>query len=194
MGACQDITEFRRAEAAELREHELRRAEIAIRVVIAEMDRFTDLQRVVHVIHLKLIALGLEHDTASIQVVNTEGTDFITFALGTHEPVENWQQILGKLANTSWPKASDHAERFPWVIEAWKTGACNYQPDTASDDLRQLGTRSQVDVPFSHGTLAISSGHSAAFAAADIALLERFARVLSDGFRRFLDLLARERA
>ena len=48
--------------------------------------------------------------------------------------------------------------------------------------------RAVVDVPFSHGTLAVSSSRPDAFSAEDIAVLQELAAVLSEGFRRMADL------
>ncbi len=56
----------------------------------------------------------------------------------------------------------------------------------------QRNVRSVLDVPFSHGTLAVSSKEPEAFAPGDIDLLKTVAAWLSDGFRRLDDLRALE--
>jgi len=48
--------------------------------------------------------------------------------------------------------------------------------------------RSVLDVPFSHGTLAINSSEANAFSDHDIASMQALAEVLSEGFRRLDDL------
>ena len=52
--------------------------------------------------------------------------------------------------------------------------------------------RATIDVPFSHGTLAVSSPVPNAFTRRDIVSLQGLAEVLSDGFRRLDDLQALE--
>lgn len=47
---------------------------------------------------------------------------------------------------------------------------------------------SVIDVPFSHGTLAVNSEKPDAFSKQDIVLLEKMAQVLSEGFKRTEDL------
>ena len=53
--------------------------------------------------------------------------------------------------------------------------------------------RSVIDVPFSHGTLAINSEEPDAFSPADITYMERLGGLLSEAFRRLRDIEARER-
>jgi signal transduction histidine kinase/DNA-binding NarL/FixJ family response regulator len=50
------------------------------------------------------------------------------------------------------------------------------------------GLRSIVDVPFSHGTLAVSSRQPDVYRSEDIEMLRELAEVLSEGFRRMDDL------
>lgn len=59
-------------------------------------------------------------------------------------------------------------------------------------DDRRLAIASLVDVPFSHGTLAVSSRIPAGFSGEDIDFFEDLADVLTDGFRRLADLRALE--
>jgi len=52
--------------------------------------------------------------------------------------------------------------------------------------------RSVVDIPFSHGTLAVNSTEPNAFSQEDIELLQEMAQVLSEGFTRMEDLQSLE--
>ena len=73
-----------------------------------------------------------------------------------------------------------------------------YRPDLAESDsygerANFAGTngesiRTLLDVPFTHGTLAVSSYVPNAFSSDDITTFERLAKVLSEGFRRRDDL------
>ena len=78
----------------------------------------------------------------------------------------------------------------------WRGGEVVYRRDLESEDpydeRRYMQThariRSVVDMPFSHGTLAVSSLEPDAFAEQDLELLRELAGVLSEGFRRIEDL------
>ena len=194
-----DITERKRAEEALEREHAIRQAEAAVRVQIAALDRPVDLWDVVAEISRQLDRLGVVHDSCSIQIVNAEGNDF--FSLGKQKPVnlfrwKNWKLRDGKvvrLKGISWEKCSDNAADYPWVIQVWRTGETRYVPCTPAGE-KFFGDFSLIDVPFSQGTLAIHRRQPHAYTDSDIALLQRFADILSEGFKRFLDIVERTQA
>ena len=89
------------------------------------------------------------------------------------------------------------------VARFWGASAPVYRPDLHRDDPhgerdeleRDYGRaiRSVIDVPFSHGTLAINSEEPDAFSATNISCLQRLASLLSEAFRRRRDIEARER-
>ena len=90
------------------------------------------------------------------------------------------------------------------VLDMWRAGEVCYRRDLVAQDalaeaepLRQIhgDIRSVLDVPFSHGTLAVNSAAPAAFSDDHIIILQEFAEALSEGFRRLDDLhkLAAER-
>jgi PAS domain S-box-containing protein len=88
------------------------------------------------------------------------------------------------------------------IAEFWRQGTPAYRPDLWTDDPYQEceGLRSNfdhpvrciLDVPFSHGTLAVNSDRPHAFSAADRAAIEGLAAVLSEAFRRRDDLIELE--
>ena len=83
------------------------------------------------------------------------------------------------------------------VIQIWRAGLPVYRRDLETTDTYQervllekgLGhpVRSVLDVPFSHGTLAVNSSAAHAFLDEDIASLKAVAGVLSEGFGRMED-------
>ncbi|MCC7263160.1 MAG: hypothetical protein IT369_11640 [Candidatus Latescibacteria bacterium] len=85
---------------------------------------------------------------------------------------------------------------------AWRSRQMLYRPDLHQEDIYRERSwadshpispvRCVVDVPFSHGTLAINSPSPYAFSAADLEVVQEAARILSDGFRRLDDLQALE--
>jgi hypothetical protein len=78
------------------------------------------------------------------------------------------------------------------LVEIWRAGTPNYRRDLDAEDVHgerePLSTTygqtvlSVLDVPFSHGTLAINSTQAHAFSSADIAFLEELAQILSTSF------------
>ena len=189
----QEISDREVAEVALAREYLLRSAEDAIRVQIASMDQPEHLCRVVEEIGVQLRRLGIAHDSCTIQVINEQGTDFVSFSTYIHR---EWQdEFMAFITTGSRGELPSHAELYPWVVEVWKTGQAR------SVGCTEIGGRgatfsdlSLVDVAFSHGTLAINKKQIDAFDGQDVDLLERLARVLSEGFQRFLDIVERKKA
>jgi hypothetical protein len=80
------------------------------------------------------------------------------------------------------------------IYRIWETQQVAYRPDVLAEDLfneaiahaDEYGApvRAIVDVPFSHGTLAVNSTEPQAFSEAHIADLQALADALSDGVRR----------
>lgn len=84
------------------------------------------------------------------------------------------------------------------LVDFWRGGKPVYRRDLHSEDpyseSRHIpAMRAVIDMPFSHGTLAVSSNQPHAFGARDLDTLENMAVVLSEGFRRLDDLQALER-
>ena len=90
------------------------------------------------------------------------------------------------------------------VLDIWGAGEVVYRRDLKVEDplgeAVRIGqvygdVRCVLDVPFSHGTLAVNAAEPSAFAEDDVAVLGELAEALSEGFRRLDDLqqLAAER-
>ena len=184
--------ELRQAHESEEEEQRQQQAEQTVRLKIAQMDEPDEMGAVVEGLREQLTALGVAHDSCSVQVVNEQGTDYLSgisrdfFARKAHEGHPFFTQGL------DWEKVSDLPEQHPWVIEVWKTGTPRYDPHSQISSL-PAGS-SVIDVPFSHGTLAICAHRPHAFGERSIEILQRFARVLTDGFQRYLDLIAKQQA
>ena len=176
----QEILERKQAEERRNWEVQVREAESVVRLKVASMDQTEGLCDVVGVIRKQLDRLGVKYDTCSIQIVNEEGTDFISIGDVPHNDFGFWTKILAG----SWEKSTSHPEAYPWIIDVWKSGKPRYDPECGA-----LGGKSLIDVPFSQGTLAINALHSHAFCQADVAVLQRFAEVLSEAYTRFRDLI-----
>jgi len=95
---------------------------------------------------------------------------------------------------------------LPWtqfIVDIWKNQEIAYRPDLSRED--PFGesvffrdgvkpVRCVIDIPFSHGTLALNSTEPNAFADWQIEFLQEMADVLSEGFRRLDDLRALEQS
>ena len=107
-------------------------------------------------------------------------------------PIEWHDEFMTFLTTGSRSAAKTFAQVHTWVTEVWRTGNSRYDP--RADLSGSYSNMSLLDVAFSHGILAINKREPNAFGAGDIALLERFAKVLSEGFQRFEDIVARKQA
>jgi PAS domain S-box-containing protein len=101
-----------------------------------------------------------------------------------------------------WQTQVDDAIGDEKVARLWCEGRAVYRRDLDQADPyheRQFlaqgygaARRSVLDVPYSHGTLAVNSDLPNAFSDDDIAVLEDLAQVLTEGLRRLEDLRASE--
>ena len=167
------------------RERRLGEAEAALRLRIAEMREPQHLVVVAEEIERQVRELDIQFSSCSVQVINEPGDDFVSITgdtLRSEHPL--WSDGL------AWSRVSRDATKFPWVTEAWRTGAHRYDPHVTC-----LGAhvRSVVDVPFSQGTVAVNSFQEDAFTQHDIEALQRLADVLSEGFQRYQDLFEQRR-
>ena len=187
----QELQQRLQAEESLKNEHRLRQAGATIRIQIAKMNRPQDLCDVVKEISVQLEAQEIEHDACSIQLINSQGTDFVS--VGQELPEQSLDLVSSVISSgILWPKMTDNAEVYPWVIDVWKTGEPRYIPSTSEEDHLWPGL-SLIDVPFSQGTIAIHRKKPNAYREEEIAALQYFADVLSDGFQRFIDITERKR-
>ncbi len=87
--------------------------------------------------------------------------------------------------------------KSPLIVRFWKEGQLVYRRDLQTDDaygeaVKLTNIRCVIDVPFSHGTVAISSTYPNAFAEEELQTLREMAIALSEGYRRMEDLQALE--
>jgi CheY-like chemotaxis protein len=185
----QELTERRRAERALKEEYQLREAETALRVRVASIDEPQDLFALVEGISRQLHQLGVTHEHCSLQVVNKSGDDFISLS---KENAFHTSRTWSKLADLSWDRDSGNMEDYPWIIEEWKKKETRYEPSNPRGNRLPEGI-SVLDVPFPHGTLALSTNTVHAFSDRDIEIAERLAGVISFESQRLDDIIARGR-
>ncbi|MDP6699204.1 MAG: PAS domain S-box protein, partial [Candidatus Latescibacteria bacterium] len=164
----------------------LHEAEKAVRRKIAEMQRPEDLNGPLREIRRQLQTLGVDHDSASIQVVNEDGNDFVSIFPNTAQDIS-----FQRLVDRAWPRESTGVADYPWVIEVWQSGRPHYDPCTGIGIWRE-GV-AVIDVPLGDiGTLAINKRSPGVFGEDDIALLQGLADVLADGCQRAIDLASHQ--
>ena len=84
------------------------------------------------------------------------------------------------------------------LLQIWRAQELVYRPDLEQEDPYDershlsVSLRAVVDVPFSQGTLAVSSLQPRTFSETDLEILRETAQVLSEGFSRMEDLLSLE--
>ena len=180
------------AEIAARRRQEARQMALArVRQEVWRMQSARDIRSVLAAIWDSLRELGVPFHRCTMHVVDADSRPPSVRVYGYSESGEYRPPAL-------------EPEVVDLIIEMWRHGKPIYRPDLRRDDPHgeasrigaTMGTvRSVLDVPFSHGTLAVNSAEPDAFSAAHTAVLQQLAGVLSEGFRRLHDLqdLAAER-
>ncbi|MDA0338224.1 MAG: hypothetical protein O2782_23900, partial [bacterium] len=158
---------------------------IQIREQVWKMRRAEDIVHVLTTLRDGFEKLGLRYTACGINLVR-EGGGFVTHTMerGTDwipPPGEGPQPVI---------------ERF------WREGEVAYRRDLQADDpygewrwlasLFAKPARCIIDIPFSHGTLALNHTEANAFSADQVELLQDLAASLEEGFRRMDDLTALE--
>ena len=151
-----------------------------------------DIDQVLNTVQISLGELKIPFVACSLNLVN----------LGDEPPQEIFYHM--GVAAGDWSVAEDdHAVEV--IREIWQRGEVVYRRDPqAEDELDEQGNidrvygqriRSVVEIPFSHGTLAVNSDRAAAFSPDHIDQLRELVGVLEEGFYRKDDLerLARSR-
>lgn len=179
-------------EIAERAHREVRRSTLSrVREQVWRMQTSSDIDNVVTSIWEGLDRLGVPFQNCDIQVV-----DPVTAAppVTIYDHQSSGPRIL--------PGGQDGAAEA--VVDMWRRGETVYRQDLHREDPQgESGrmrafygeVRSVLDVPFSHGTLAVNSAAPSNFTDEHVEMLEELAEVLSEGFRRLADLqdLAAER-
>lgn len=179
-----DVTDRLRSEREIAREREVRDAEGRLRLHIASMDQLRDIKGIISEISTQIRGLGVVHDACTIQLVDRAGKGHLV--LGA-ERDEDWQ-TLAEMMDEFGPEGRQMSAEHPRTLAVWRSGEARYEPVVHFDGGRDVAL---IEAAYSRGTLAISRQLPGEFTEDDIAVVLRFADVLSDGFRRFEDLAER---
>ena len=179
----EDVTDRVKRQREERRRTALER----VRGSVYEMREATDIQSVLVELHHQLKGVGIQFDNCSVQVVTDEKRrESVSYQI-TSKGIQSIATTLDLEVNRA-------------VAEAWGGQQVVYRSDLDREDLYGEGEllrgdigyrsriRSVVDVPFSHGTIAINSVRPEAFSEEEIETLGQFAAVLSEAYIRFEDI------
>jgi len=157
-----------------------------IRKAVWEMQNSRDIEGLVKKVEIAIKQLAIPFLDFGVNIVEEEdeGLKVSHYFLPQGEA---W--IIGE------KKSADERSQ---VVQFWRSGEVVSRRDPEGIDLYssrnvQRTVRSVLDVPFSHGTMAVNSTDIDAFSPRDIGVLAEIASVLSEGFQRLDDLQAIER-
>ena len=177
------VEELERQEVERSRRQALQLAQFRVREAVWRMQRPEDIDRVTEVIGECLQSLGIEYLGFGVNLVaEKKGEAQVEF----HSVGKGGERIESR---------PDSGEAL--IARTWRERIPLYRRDIQTEDEygergyieAQFGpVRSVLDVPFSHGTLAINSREPDAFSKESIDALQALAEVLSEGYRRLQDL------
>ena len=160
-----------------------------VREAVQEMQDPTDIQQVLVTVREGLVAMEIPFQDWGINIV---------------DPSSDPPRVTFYNMSSAGPlKTGEQEERMGDLIVAfWSKGEPVFRRDLEAEDRyrerEHVGSkyghsvRSVLDIPFSHGTLAVNSAVPEAFSGGDIAFLQTLAGVLSEGYTRLDDLQALE--
>ncbi|MBT4497913.1 MAG: hypothetical protein HOC74_09350, partial [Gemmatimonadetes bacterium] len=156
----------------------------SIRGEVFKMARSQDIEQVLAAIHKGLGELGVSFHACGMSIIDAD--------------IDPPQMRCCNITHDGrWMEATTQPESVAALLHFWRGKETVYRRDLHSEDnfgedeilhdAFSKPIRSIVDVPFSHGTLAVNSTEPDAFSDADIEILEGMAEVLSAGFVRLDD-------
>ena len=177
LASLRDTTERKRQEARNLAGQQVREA-------VWKMRSADDVDQLLATVRVGLETLAVPFHWCGINTVDAS-TDPPEVRIHNMTTEEEW--------------SSDTIVEPNYVVtQFWREGVPVYRKDLDTEDLYQERTgiakevRAVLDMPFSHGTLAVNSTEPDAFSDQDITSLQALGEVLSEGFRRMDDLRALE--
>ncbi|MCC7261401.1 MAG: GAF domain-containing protein [Candidatus Latescibacteria bacterium] len=177
---------------------QLLRALHQVRAAVWQMSREEDIHQVLESMSAALQDLGLAFDNLGVNIIDTAGeAPEVRFFIYKPSAAGGWWERDSRTQ----PDNAAMRCSIGRLVQFWQAGETVYRPDLQRDDpygeYAQLssgnpGIRSLIDLPFTHGTLALNSRQPHAFSG-HLEILEAVAQVLSEGFSRVNDLRALER-
>ena len=183
------------------RDRQLRTTNEALRSEISERQRAQEQHRARYLVREQVWAMssaeGIEGVLEAVgQNLRTLGVSFDYCSANIVDPSMVAPPVVyGVNEQGQWTKRK--AAGTETILKLWRQPGPVYRRDITTHDpygesARFPHIRSIVDVPFSHGTLGVSSDRAEAFSERDLDVLSDMARLLSEGFRRMEDLRSLE--
>ena len=166
-----------------------------VRQAVRTLVDAEDLSPLLEVIGTQLQCLHIPFQVLGINLIAPDRAELVAKHLLRQAGSTGW----------SWERQTQHdpLARKGVIVDFWRAGQVVYRPDLGQEDpylesgwaSRHPGqvVRSVVDVPFSHGTLAVNSSQPRAFSEDHLLILREMAAALSEGFHRQDDLRAFKR-
>jgi PAS domain S-box-containing protein len=177
-----------RKRVAELEERERLHGPIIdrIREEVLRMQRGEDIEPVLTAVWKGLEQLGIPFDRCGVNVIEVD----------IEPPIVHYHTLGagGELKVESVSTAKNRGAAN--VVDFWRSRRPAYRNDLRKENPfgeTWMPYACVIDIPFSHGTLAVSGDEANAFSPEDIEFLQKMAQVLSEGFRRMDDLRTLER-
>ena len=184
----EELAELRRQVAASEgsisgRREALQLVQNQVREAVWKMKEADDIEAMLVTVRSGLEMLGVPFQGFGVNVVDTS----------SQPPTVRFHTMI---RTGEWRRGVNREGRDR-VVQFWRAGTPILRRNLDREDLYQErqriergsgSARSVVDIPFSHGTLAVNSTDPDAFSQEDIEILQTMAEVLSEGFRRMEDL------
>jgi signal transduction histidine kinase len=164
----------------------------AARLSISSMDRPGDLPEVIATISHQLQQQGVSHNICSVQIINRAGTDFINCGFDRCQGRIWGEGRIAALRNLDWGAGINERHVREPVLQTWRTRVPRVVTSaTAADNLPE--GHALIEVGFGFGTIALRRADEP-FDKQDLELLSAMGTALTEGFTRFLDLMASTQA
>jgi PAS domain S-box-containing protein len=174
----EDITE-------QIRQEQRKEVFSRVRNEIWKMKSSEDMEQVLSTVRGGLLELRVPLMYCSVNLID-ESSNPATIMAYSMDPEEHWRRQ---------PITSPGTEV---LLQLWQNEEPTYRTDLEQVDIYderahlRVPVRALIDVPFSQGTLSISSTEPRAFSQDDVDTLCEMARISSEGFQRMADFLTVE--
>jgi two-component system, cell cycle sensor histidine kinase and response regulator CckA len=185
----EELAALREEVTGKIQQEQRKTSQERIRDALWNMSLSQDIYQVLQVLYEELKGLCPVFDACSVQVVNEGKGDDVSYQISEKGVQEIYRESVDGTA----------------VEMCWREQRVVYRPDLRQEDPYQEAdllwdeeegyspaVRAVLDVPFFRGTLAINSAQPNTFFPEDIEILQEFATMLSEGFRRMEDLQSLE--
>ncbi len=159
-----------------------RQAFAEVRDAIWQMRSSDDLRQLIQAVWHALTMQGVSFRFCGVNIIDPDAQPAMV--------IYNMTNSAGEMHVYKYAQLDDRP-----LVRIWREQQITYRSNLQKEDIYgeagmiEQGIHSIVDIPFSHGTFAISSTEANAFSSSDLELFQYLAGSLSGGFQRLQDLL-----